>query len=338
MAPERDAADASDLEAFVERSRSPEEIERLRLEALPPDEYEVEIQILENSKKDLRTPEKRANDRRRADRERQRAWREANPEKVAQQHREWAAKNPERQRKHGRDYYYRNRETFKERDDRRAATTAGRAKKAEAQRKWRAKGDNRERVNELNRRRRADPEYRAELYRLQAERRRLDRRLKDAGLPPRRLRRVYAAEKRQNAKSAAEFFAEPRTRGYVARLLRELEPNRQQRIDTLQKSPAATLASVTAQARLPETRDALVRTLLVHHEERLREHVARQNAQRAALGRSTDRVDDVVPRIADRIVDTYLASPAAKPIQNVDPERFRRYIGPRIDGSSHLSV
>lgn len=129
MAPERDAADASDLEAFVERPRSPEEIERLRLEALPPDEYEVEIQILENSKKDLRTPEKRANDRRRADRERQRAWREANPEKVAQQHREWAAKNPERQRKHGRDYYYRNRETFKERDDRRAATTAGRAKR-----------------------------------------------------------------------------------------------------------------------------------------------------------------------------------------------------------------
>lgn len=106
---------------------------------------------------------------------------------------------------------------------------------------------------------RATPEFKER----NRERHRHDRRLKELGLPPRRLHRVPAAHRRKFAADAEAWFTRKRTRRQVAQIRREARPTRAQLRDEALKSADAVQARITDAVRTMRTRQQLVTETLV---------------------------------------------------------------------------
>jgi len=148
---------------------------------------------------------RRLEEKRRRNNEASGRWKEAHPEHVRAYHLEWTAANRDKVN----EYYRRYRATHRQELNGRATAwrdsqpeTIKRARKAWADR-------NKKRTTEIQGKRRSDPEkYRADLDANSAAKR-LARRLERAGLPPKRVHRTTAAERRGNDKTANIYFDDP---------------------------------------------------------------------------------------------------------------------------------
>lgn len=134
--------------------------------------------------------------------ERASAWKQAHPEQARENQRRWREAHPERVREYHRRYYERHRDeiavrTMRYRDANESAVENRRAEWAAA---------NRERITEYQRKYREDPERYAKTLASNREARRVQRLLGASGLPPKRLHRVAAAERRANEADAHHFF------------------------------------------------------------------------------------------------------------------------------------
>ena len=138
-------------------------------------------------------------------RERAKAWREKHLDEVRDYHAQWVALNREKIREYSARYYEAHRAEINERSAARRDADPERAKqwrKAWAER-------NKQRLAELQRERRSNPEvYQAQLQ-ANAAARRLRRRLKNVGLPPKNVHPVTAAERRAHDQAAKAYFSDP---------------------------------------------------------------------------------------------------------------------------------
>lgn len=176
----------------------------------------------ERARAQNRASAKRFLERKKADKERRRRAVErakksavAHPEQVALNKRRWAAANPDKVRQAQREYQQRNRDAVQQRSD--AWLIANPDKVAIY--KARAAGRN---LNQAanSRQRRADPEKNAHDLEVSRDRRRLARRLTAQSLPPARLQKVPAAQRRANGAAARDFFARVRTASEIGDLIR----------------------------------------------------------------------------------------------------------------------
>ncbi|GAA4045717.1 hypothetical protein [Agromyces indicus] len=140
--------------------------------------------------------------------ERVREWSKQNPEKRRAARARYKAANPEKYREAQREYYHRNKEAIRARRD--AARTAEQVR-AGARRDY----EKRDRSKPAKP---PSPEQRERHKAQEREKKRVERALARAGLPPRRLQRVLAFEKRNNAAAADEFFDRRRTVKEVAQI------------------------------------------------------------------------------------------------------------------------
>ena len=147
-------------------------------------------------------------------------WAAANPERAAANRARYRAAHPDRVAQSQQEYYRRN--VGKTRDQTRAWRAANPEKAAEVSRKWRA--DNREHLAAAQRERRSDPGYLATEREQNRDRRRIQRRLAKAGLPPPRLHRTPIAGRTENAASATEFFRQASTAVERYRVREDYEP------------------------------------------------------------------------------------------------------------------
>lgn len=138
-------------------------------------------------------------------RERAKRWREAHPDRVREYQQRWVEENREKVREYYNRYYANHRDEVNSRAaDRRDADPE---RTRQAIRQWAER--NKDRRAELQRRRRRDPEtYQLELT-ANAAARRLKRRLAQAGLPPKQLHPITAAERRANEREAGAYFGDP---------------------------------------------------------------------------------------------------------------------------------
>lgn len=144
-------------------------------------------------------------EKRRRSNEASKRWKEAHPDHVREYHRRWQAANPDKVTQ----YLERYRRAHREELNKRATAWRDSApdKMSAARKAWADR--NKERTAEIQRKRRSDPEkYRADLDKNNAAKR-LTRRLERAGLPPRRLHRATAAERRANDRAADDYFGDP---------------------------------------------------------------------------------------------------------------------------------
>jgi hypothetical protein len=138
-------------------------------------------------------------------RERAKRWRQSHLDAVRIYQAQWVEQNRQKVRGYYNDYYRTHRDEVRERAAARRDADPEpmkRARKAWAER-------NKGRLAELQRTRRSDPSvYKAQLE-ANAAARRLNRRLRNAGLPPKRLHPATAAEQRANAQNAEIYFSDP---------------------------------------------------------------------------------------------------------------------------------
>lgn len=140
--------------------------------------------------------------------ERVREWSKQNPEKRRAARERYKAANPEKYREAQREYYHRNKEAIRARRD--TARTADQVREG-ARRDY----EKRDRSRPAKP---PSPEQRERHKAQEREKKRVERALAKAGLPPRRLQRVLAFEKRNNAAAADEFFDRRRTVKEVAQI------------------------------------------------------------------------------------------------------------------------
>lgn len=142
---------------------------------------------------------------RRNARERAKRWREEHPNRVRTYQRRWVEENRDKVREYYNRYYATHRDEVSARAAARRDADPDRTRRAT--REWAER--NKDRRAELQRSRRSHPEiYQAELE-ANAAARRLKRRLTSAGLPPRQLHPITAAERRANERESAAYFADP---------------------------------------------------------------------------------------------------------------------------------
>ncbi|TFB88272.1 hypothetical protein E3O44_06290 [Cryobacterium algoricola] len=135
-------------------------------------------------------------------RERAKRWREQHPEQVHEYQRRWVEENRDKVREYYSRYYAKHRDEVNARAAARRDADPERTKQARKQ--WAER--NKERLADSQRTRRADPAtYQAELA-ANAAARRLKRTLSRAGLPPKQIHPVTAAERRTNAREADAYF------------------------------------------------------------------------------------------------------------------------------------
>jgi hypothetical protein len=137
-------------------------------------------------------------------RERAKEWRENHRDEVRNYHSKWVAQNKEKIREYSARYYVAHREEINER------SAARRDANPELAKQWRKAWAerNKERLAELQRERRSNPEvYQAQLED-NAAAKRLKRRLEKAGLPPRQVHPVTAAERRAHERAADRYFSD----------------------------------------------------------------------------------------------------------------------------------
>lgn len=138
-------------------------------------------------------------------RERSAEWKRQHPEHVREYKKRWVDENRDKVREYYRNYHARHRDEVNARAT--ARRDADPEKVKQARKRWAdRKGD---RLAELQREYRSDPEkYRAVLDSNSAAKR-LKRRLERAGLPPKRVHKATAAERRANDRQADAYFASP---------------------------------------------------------------------------------------------------------------------------------
>jgi hypothetical protein len=209
------------------------------------------------SQRRSRERERAEQTRRKRARERVRDWTAANPERAQARKEAWKQQNPERVREHKRNYYARNREqrqqAAREQNARRRQDPAVREQELHY------RTANREQLNAQQRARRSDPAIRAKDNERQNERRRLDRRLRKLGLPPRPLRRTTINERAANAAAADRFFTRRRGDGQISDLRKELVAIR---AEAARGSEERWHAELQARVRADAARPARIRALL----------------------------------------------------------------------------
>lgn len=154
--------------------------------------------------------------RRTRDRERSKAWAEANRERLTERNRKWVSENRDAVRKSQLAYYYRNHEAELEAMRDRAAEyrkdPARRAKHLQYQR------ENRDRINAQQRARKSTPEGRERHLQWRREWDKRERRRRELGLPPRKLRKATINERTRNEIAATDYFTKKRSNNELVRL------------------------------------------------------------------------------------------------------------------------
>lgn len=140
-------------------------------------------------------------------RERAKRWREAHPDRVRGYQQRWVEENREKVREYYNRYYANHRDEVKARAAERRDADPDPARTKQAHKQWAER--NKEHRAEVQRTRRSDPEiYQAELE-ANAAAKRLKRTLSRAGLPPKQLHPVTAAERRRHERQADAYFRDP---------------------------------------------------------------------------------------------------------------------------------
>ncbi|WP_137843370.1 hypothetical protein [Microbacterium sp. 2FI] len=140
-------------------------------------------------------------------RERSAQWKRQHPEHVREYKKRWVEDNRDKVREYYRRYHATHRDEVNARAAARRDADPEKAKRARKQ--WADR--NKDRLAELQREYRRDPEkYRAVLDANSAAKR-LARRLERAGLPPKRVHRSTAADRRANDRAAEGYFVSPDT-------------------------------------------------------------------------------------------------------------------------------
>ncbi|WP_435528074.1 hypothetical protein [Microbacterium aurantiacum] len=215
------------------------------------------------------------------ERERGRRFREEHPEKVAEYARRYKEKHPDRAAEQSRraTQTWRDRNAPQQREKQRAAAAEKRAADPDKFRSW----------------------YQANLERERERSReaaRLRSRLKALGLPPRKIARVYAADRRANETEAERFFSQRRTVAQRAAIRLELKPepglsgNPTRTISREPVKPAtqAELADWVRRAALaragktPQERRAMLHEYLQKNGARLRDEITLDSRARVARG------------------------------------------------------
>lgn len=149
-------------------------------------------------------------DQKKAARERARAWNKAHAEQVRDSQRRWREANPDRVRAYGRASYARRRDQVAEwgKTDR----DRNPEKYQQRRKEWLARNPGYS--TEYGRKYRQDPERYARMLETNRNAKRLAKRLTDLGLPPRRITRTTAADRRANERAAGEFFTSDESRAW----------------------------------------------------------------------------------------------------------------------------
>lgn len=203
--------------------------------------------------------------RREQERDRARKYRKEHPDKVREYQRRYREKHPEKAREqsiHG-SQRWRDKNAEQVREAARAAAANRRSQNPEGYQRWYAANLERERARGR-------------------EASRLRSRLKQLDLPPRRVERVYAADKRANAAAANEFFARRRTAKERAAIQREPRP-------TISKGHQATLDArrrlQSRDARFTAMMPVIAEAYLADHSARLREEIRLDSVARQLRGK-----------------------------------------------------
>lgn len=252
-------------------------------------------------------------------------WAHAHPERAKALNEQWRADHPDRVRRISRDYWHRNREQRLFDAEERKSTPEGRRRAAAYQRRAREDPETLRKHREGMAKLRATPEFKER----NRERYRCDRRLKELGLPPRRLHKVPAAHRRKFAADADAWFTRKRTKQQVARLRREARPSKAQLRDEALKSPDAVEARITDAVRNMRARKQLVTETLITFGPQLQLLIETTNAHRAARGLSTRNVAQAQHDAAMSIVDRYFAT-VAPGEQLVDRRAYLNATKPRL--------
>jgi hypothetical protein len=200
-------------------------------------------------------------------RARAKSWREGHPDEVRDYQTRWVEQNRAKVRGYYNDYYRTHRDEVNARAAARRDADAECMK--QARKAWAER--NKDRLAELQRERRKDPDiYQAQLE-ANAAARRLKRRLQNAGLPPKQLRPVTAAERRAHEQVAEAYFSDPTLAEHV-------------------RQSAVFTETLTAHLRV--------------HEPQAREFAAAYSASRSPLGLPPVEVDGVMYA---RVVEVVLA-------------------------------
>jgi hypothetical protein len=174
--------------------------------------------------------------------ERSREWKRTHPERARETQRRWREAHPERVREHHRRYYQRHGEEIAARTQRYRDANESAVKQRRAD--WAAA--NRERITEYQRRYRADPDRYAKTLQSNREARRVQRRLVALELPPKRVHRTTAAERRANQTDAHQFFTSADARQkylQIATLQNEIDRIAWNQADDLRRRAADRIAA-----------------------------------------------------------------------------------------------
>jgi hypothetical protein len=186
------------------KARNPERVREMN-RRWRADHLERSRELNRESARRSAARKRRLLEKRRRSNEASRRWKEAHPGQIREYHRRWQEANRDKVA----EYQERYRRTHRqELNDRATAWRDSAPEKMKAARKaWADR--NKERTAEIQRKRRNDPEkYRADLDKNNAAKR-LAHRLERAGLPPKRLHRATAAERRANERAADDYFEDP---------------------------------------------------------------------------------------------------------------------------------
>ena len=243
-----------------------------------------------------------------------RAWYAAHREQERERARQFRREHPEKVREYQARYRQRHPERVAEQS--RRATRAWRDRNQDAVRE-------KQRVT-ATQRREADPDAYSRWYQANLERERergreasrLRSRLKKLGLPPRRIQRVYAADRRANAKASEAFFTRQRSHTERSRIRREL--------DAPSYSPPAKYAALDARSRIIADRRDL-RTAASELQAELRAARARDLA-RVVLPAIRERIErrDGARLMAEVQMDSIARLQRGAPAYDVDAELRRR--------------
>lgn len=245
-------------------------------------------------------------------RERARRFREQNPERIREYQRRWREKDLD----HAREVNRRGNQAYK---DRHGEEVRARGRRAAAARRER------------------DPDTFKKWYEenLEAQRARgreaskQRSRLKQLGLPPRKIQRVYAEQKRANARAADEFFAQRRTKDEVRHAA---DPKagalqRTRTFDLVEQNLEERRAEDSFLLRLP----ALISTHRARYGERIRGDVTLDSAARVAAGKPPYDIDQ---ETGNRLLREIVAREA--PLLN--PERIAQLSSVMRKAKSQIST
>lgn len=265
---------------FFERHRNAQERQRLRdqLEQATPlgllNEWAERSALARHRFAQLQPIKNAANEaRRQPDRDRVREWSALHPERKRHHDKLYRERHPEQVKTSNRRHYQRHQKKVATthaayRDDHEAA-------RREGARRWRSQ--NRDHRADLQRAYRSDPNTYAKILQENRDRRRLINHLKAAGLPPKTVQAVPAAQRRKDLTAADGFFSRQRSLDERHRIKAEYEPTPPELLEQWSKT------SALARRRFAELERA--KKYLEHHEAQLREDVRLDSSARQAQGK-----------------------------------------------------